>query len=477
MFLDRLGDEFIQQFDKFILGSKSPQRFEIFNQMGVINALTQHRFFIIPSQFKEDLDKTQFAKPQDYVLETATQKALALEKSLLLQNDKDLVVCADTIIVFKGIILEKPKDVADAKRTLNLLSGQSHMVYTAVVIRYLNHKNERVAESFVEGTKVEFMELTDSMINAYVETGEPMNKAGSYGIQSRGGAFVKRIEGDYYNVVGFPFNRFAIAMVKIMDDLKDHGERPPKNDIFNTLKTANLDDPKYLDQINKMMDQWRDDMLDADLLTPAQAEALKMGPKMSNDALSYVKKNLDVLAKEFKNMSDGPNFDDSMNNTFKEMSKSIESVKDMPINDNAAEAMKKLNSEHNRMLELLRKQQERLKQKIVQDVESVNASNLANEEQLREMMKDLNGVGGLEGVEGVDLSKFKMPSMGMPMDMNQMNKMMADLMTKLGPMGPVDSNVNGSATTNNSSSNDKSGGNATDTTPDIEIVKDDEQKE
>ena len=85
MFLDRLGDEFIQQFDKFILGSKSPQRFEIFNQMGVINALTQHRFFIIPSQFKEDLDKTQFAKPQDYVLETATQKALALEKSLLLQ--------------------------------------------------------------------------------------------------------------------------------------------------------------------------------------------------------------------------------------------------------------------------------------------------------------------------------------------------------------------------------------------------------
>ena len=64
MFLDRLGDEFIQQFDKFILGSKSPQRFEIFNQMGVINALTQHRFFIIPSQFKEDLDKTKFVKPQ-----------------------------------------------------------------------------------------------------------------------------------------------------------------------------------------------------------------------------------------------------------------------------------------------------------------------------------------------------------------------------------------------------------------------------
>ena len=121
--------------------------------------------------------------------------------------------------------------------------------------------------------------------------------------------------------------------------------------------------------------------------------------------------------------------------------------------------------------------QERLKEKIVQDVETVNANNLADEQQLREMMKDLNGVGGLEGVEGVDLSKFKMPSMGMPMDMNQMNKMMADLMTKLGPMGPVDSNVNSSATTNTSSSNDKSGGNATDTTPDIEIVKDDEQKE
>ena len=98
------------------------RNFEIFNQMGVINALTQHRFFIIPSQFKEDLDKTQFAKPQDYVLETATQKALALEKSLLLQNDKDLVVCADTIIVFKGIILEKPKDAADAKSVINIIA-------------------------------------------------------------------------------------------------------------------------------------------------------------------------------------------------------------------------------------------------------------------------------------------------------------------------------------------------------------------
>ena len=115
MFLDRLGDEFIKHFDKLILGTKSPQRFEIFNQMGIINELTQQRFFIIPSKFKEDLDKSRFPDPRDYVRETATQKALALEKSMFLQHEKDLIVCADTVIIFNGMILEKPKDKSDAR--------------------------------------------------------------------------------------------------------------------------------------------------------------------------------------------------------------------------------------------------------------------------------------------------------------------------------------------------------------------------
>eukprot|EP00943_MAST-04B_sp_MAST-4B-sp1_P004124 g4124.t1 len=461
MFLDRLGDEFIKHFDKLILGTKSPQRFEIFNQMGIINELTQQRFFIIPSKFKEDLDKSKFPDPRDYVLETATQKALALEKSMFLQHEKDLIVCADTVIIFNGMILEKPKDKADARKTLKLLSGNSHMVCTAVVLRYLDHKNQRVTSSFVEETTVEFMELTDSMVHAYVETGEPMDKAGSYGIQSKGGAFVKRIEGDYYNVVGFPFNRFATEVGKIMDHLNEQGERPKRTDLFQAFQDADLDSPEYLQKIEEMMNQWSNDMVDADILTEAQVNALKAQPKMTNEALGFVQKNLEKLSTEFHNLAKGVNFDDDLNKTFKQMTKSIDSVKDLPISTDAAKAMEKLNKEHSEMVGMLKQQQQRLKEKLAQDVKKMQGNGEQNVQQMKELMQELSSMGGMPGV---DFSNLQNP----PGDLTELNKMMANLVSKIS----VDS-----SSTNISGVFDEGGSSyKTTSSPDFQVMNDDEQK-
>jgi len=115
--------------------------------------------------------------------------------------DSGLVIGADTTVVIDDEILEKPRDDQDAARMIQKLSGKWHVVLTAVSVYDVQSQKEAVG---LEETKVEFARLTDQEIDWYVGTGEPMDKAGAYGIQGYGGLFVERIAGNYYNVVGLP---------------------------------------------------------------------------------------------------------------------------------------------------------------------------------------------------------------------------------------------------------------------------------
>ena len=125
----------------------------------------------------------------------AEQKAAAVAKT----HPNDTVIGSDTVVVLDGEIFGKPKDESDAQRMLKALSGRKHLVYTGVAVA-----EKGVVRSFVQKTEVEFYPLSDETIENYIATGEPMDKAGAYGIQGKGSVLVKGIVGDYFNVMGFP---------------------------------------------------------------------------------------------------------------------------------------------------------------------------------------------------------------------------------------------------------------------------------
>ncbi|TPX69459.1 hypothetical protein SpCBS45565_g02381 [Spizellomyces sp. 'palustris'] len=188
-----------------ILASGSPRRKEILERLGL-------RFKIVPSTFAEDFDKTLFSNPTHYVTRTALEKGLQVYQTT---TDTPLVISADTIVVLDDQILEKPVDGAHAKRILSSLSGRTHEVLTAIVVVFGSLAGEPMYKTAVERTLVEFGALGDAVIDAYVETGEPMDKAGAYGYQGLASAFIPRINGCYYNVVGFPCHKF----LSTIDDL------------------------------------------------------------------------------------------------------------------------------------------------------------------------------------------------------------------------------------------------------------------
>lgn len=179
-----------------ILASASPRRKEILE-------LADLKFDIMPSNAQEITTKTA---PNEVVMELASIKAKDIyEKS----EKQSMIVGADTVVAYQGQILGKPTDEADAKRMLMMLSGQTHEVYTGVCVI----EDEKI-KTFYEETKVTFYEISDEQIDRYIKTGEPMDKAGSYGIQGKAAVFIKGIEGDYYNVVGFPIARFLQEITK-----------------------------------------------------------------------------------------------------------------------------------------------------------------------------------------------------------------------------------------------------------------------
>nr|MCR5041435.1 Maf family protein [Clostridia bacterium] len=141
--------------------------------------------------------------PGEYVAELARLKADAAEA-----DAGDTVLAADTVVCLDGAVLGKPKDVDDARRMLSELSGNTHCVYTGVCIR----RPGKEPVVFYEKTDVTFYELSEEEINDYVATGEPMDKAGAYGIQGRGCLLVREIRGDWCNVVGLPVARVVRAL-------------------------------------------------------------------------------------------------------------------------------------------------------------------------------------------------------------------------------------------------------------------------
>ena len=180
---------------KIILASKSPRRAEILSNLGVV-------FTAEPS----DVDETVMdgILPCDAVVEISRRKALF---ALSQHPERDVfVISADTVVTFGKDILGKPKDKNDAVRILTLLSGKTHTVCTGFT---LCTKETCVSECV--STKVTFRELSEKEILHYVESGEPMDKAGAYGIQGKGAVFVEGIEGDYFNVVGLPVCRLVSA--------------------------------------------------------------------------------------------------------------------------------------------------------------------------------------------------------------------------------------------------------------------------
>ena len=184
-----------------ILASQSPRRIELMREAG-------YDCRIIPA----DIDETPFADeaPLTLVERLARAKAAAVAAQAA---PGEIVVAADTIVTHDGKILGKPHDAADARRMLRELSGRTHQVATGACIIKTGDTAESHAaqsESFVSVTDVTFYELTDAQIETYVATGEPLDKAGAYGIQGVGGRMlVQKIDGDFYNVVGLPIAALA----------------------------------------------------------------------------------------------------------------------------------------------------------------------------------------------------------------------------------------------------------------------------
>lgn len=170
---------------KLMLASASPRRSALLKLIGL-------DFEVAVSDVNEDVPASA---PHELVEHLARKKAQAV---FSLYPDR-CVIGADTIVVLDSMILNKPRDKADAERLLRLLSGREHVVFTGVAVLCGKHVLVRH-----ERTKVRFKELTDEEIINYIETGEPMDKAGAYGIQGRGAVFITRIEGCYFNVVGLP---------------------------------------------------------------------------------------------------------------------------------------------------------------------------------------------------------------------------------------------------------------------------------
>lgn len=171
-----------------ILASKSPRRQALLEQLHI--PFTVRTGFVDESLIKE-------VNPLEKVKQLAFIKGRAIDI-----QSHEIVLAADTVVSYQGRIFEKPKDKKTAKEMISILSGDTHHVYTGVSIRSAN--NEFI---FVEKTAVSFWELSEEEITAYIQTDDPYDKAGAYGIQSIGAAFVKEIQGDYYNVVGLPLSR------------------------------------------------------------------------------------------------------------------------------------------------------------------------------------------------------------------------------------------------------------------------------
>ena len=198
---------------EIILASQSPRRRELLERMGISD------FLIRPAQGEEIFDPT--LTPAQLVESLSRQKAEEISAGA---GPEDLIIAADTVVSIDGRVLGKPRDPEDAAAMLAALSGREHTVYTGVTVR---RGGETVTEH--EATAVRFRPLTEEEIADYVATGEPMDKAGAYGIQDYGALLVEGISGDYFNVVGLPVCRLGRILTRFgVDPLARAAEKERK---------------------------------------------------------------------------------------------------------------------------------------------------------------------------------------------------------------------------------------------------------
>lgn len=181
-----------------ILASQSPRRKELLERMGIRSFKTH----------APNIDEHVFdgLPPEELVRKLSAEKALAVAVH---GGHGDLIIAADTVVALDGTVLGKPEDELDAFRMLSTLSGMRHQVYTGITVC---HDGACITEH--EVTDVYFRDLSEQELEQYVKTGEPMDKAGGYGIQGYGALLVERITGDYYNVMGLPVCRLGQILAR-----------------------------------------------------------------------------------------------------------------------------------------------------------------------------------------------------------------------------------------------------------------------
>ena len=179
-----------------VLASKSPRRHELLRRMGIED------FSVVTPEVEETYPEG--LSPREIVAHISRLKSDAAAK---LVGAEDILITADTMVFLENDRLGKPRDEADALRMLKELAGRRHTVCTGVTVR----QGEKV-EAFTAATDVYFRECTEDELRAYIATGEPMDKAGAYGVQSLGALLVERIEGDFYNVMGLPVEKLGLCL-------------------------------------------------------------------------------------------------------------------------------------------------------------------------------------------------------------------------------------------------------------------------
>ncbi len=188
---------------EIVLASESPRRFELLKMIGL-------DFKVRPSHI-EELNRNNLS-PVEYVIENAQMKGKVVAE----KAPRAIVISADTIVVYKSEILEKPHDESHAREILRRLSDNTHEVITGFGITYL-HKDKTVFD--YEKTKVTFRNLSQGEIRAYVNSGEPFDKAGGYGAQGMGSLLIKKVDGCFFNVVGLPLAKFFFTLDKFLTQL------------------------------------------------------------------------------------------------------------------------------------------------------------------------------------------------------------------------------------------------------------------
>lgn len=193
--LKRMENTIDNELTKIVLASASPRRLELLRSLDL-------DVIVVPSTYDEP--EHPHLSPRELAIVHARHKCQDVRANIQLQNGP--VVAADTVVDVDGIAYNKPRDAEDARAMLRDLSGRTHVVHTAFALAVAG-RHELIEHC--QSTFVTFYPLGESEIDAYVQSGEPMDKAGAYGIQGYGATLVERVEGDFYTVMGFPLARFV----------------------------------------------------------------------------------------------------------------------------------------------------------------------------------------------------------------------------------------------------------------------------